>query len=142
MAVTTTDLYVRPEDGWVLAATAPAAYVLIKPENFFPGWVAVAASSPPVAATRATNTVVFGGVPLAAETVTIGGAAKDSEFYSRFLIGGYRSGGSRRVNISLTPRIMEVGPARAPAGPPPNGSQIPQTIRVWGEDRTIPPNRP
>lgn len=76
------------------------------------------------------------------EPVTIGGAAKDSEFYSRFLIGGYRNGGSRRVNITLTPHIMEVGPARAPAGPPPNGSQIPQTIQVWGEERTIPPNRP
>jgi type II secretory pathway component HofQ len=76
------------------------------------------------------------------ETVTIGGAAKDSEFYSRFLIGGYRSGGSRRVNITLTPHIMEVGPARTPATAPPNGSQIPQTIRVWGEDRVVPPNRP
>jgi type II secretory pathway component HofQ len=74
------------------------------------------------------------------ETVTIGGAAKDSEFYERFLIGGFRSGGSRRMNITLTPHIMDLG-AR-PAGAPPAGSQIPQTIRVWGEERAIPQNRP
>lgn len=73
MAVTTTDLYVRPEDGWVLAAAAPAAYLLIKPENFFPWWVAVASAPPATAATRAAGSVVFGGLPLAAETVTIGG---------------------------------------------------------------------
>jgi hypothetical protein len=73
MAATTTDLYVRPEDGWVLAATAPAAFLLIKPENFFPWWVYVAAAPPAATTTRATGAVIFGGLPVAAETVTIGG---------------------------------------------------------------------
>lgn len=75
------------------------------------------------------------------ETITIGGAAKDADFYERFLLGGYRNGSSHRVNISLTPRIESPGQPPATARPP-NGSQIPQTIRVWGEERTIPPNRP
>jgi len=73
MAVTTIDLYVRPEDGWVLAATAPAAYLLVKPENFFPWWVVVSATTPVSVVTRATGNVTFGGLPVADETVTING---------------------------------------------------------------------
>lgn len=73
------------------------------------------------------------------ETITIGGDAKDSEFYSRFLIGGTRGGGSRRMNITMTPHILSPAApppaARPPPGPP---SQIPPTIKVWGEERQVP----
>lgn len=48
MAFDTTDLYIRPEDGWVLVATNPA-YLMIKPENFHPWWVAVTAAGAPAA---------------------------------------------------------------------------------------------
>lgn len=46
MAFATTDLLIRPEDGWVLAATNPT-WLLIKPEAFHPWWVAVTAGGPP-----------------------------------------------------------------------------------------------
>lgn len=72
MAITTIDLFVRPEDGWVLAATAPSAFCMVKPENFSPWWVAVAAAPPAAAATRASGTITFAGLPVADETVTIG----------------------------------------------------------------------
>lgn len=48
MAVSTTDLYVRPEDGWVLVATDPVS-LLIKPQAFHPWWVAITASGAPAA---------------------------------------------------------------------------------------------
>lgn len=41
----TTDYFIRPEDGWTLVATAPT-YCQIKPGNYHPWWVAVAASTP------------------------------------------------------------------------------------------------
>ena len=45
MATTTTDVAIRPEDGWVLVATAPL-YCLIKPNSFSPWYVAIAAATP------------------------------------------------------------------------------------------------
>lgn len=92
-------------------------------------------------AAAATEVTVADGEP-----VTIGGAAKDAEFYSRFLIGVSRAGSSRRLNITMTPHIL------APGGSPPrptshaprpgHGSQLPPTIKVWGEERAIPVQRP
>jgi type II secretory pathway component HofQ len=52
----------------------------------------------------ATEVVVQDG-----QTFQIGGLDKDSDFYSRFLIGFDRSGGEQALKITLTPRI--VGPA-------------------------------
>lgn len=46
MAMSTTDLYVRPEDGWLLVAENPAS-LIIKPEDFHPWWVAVTDGSVP-----------------------------------------------------------------------------------------------
>lgn len=77
------------------------------------------------------------------ETVTIGGDAKDTDFYSRFLIGATRSGGTRSLTITMTPRIQSLPQApgaRTPAAGP--QSQIPPTIKVWGEERQIPAGRP
>ena len=76
------------------------------------------------------------------ETVTLGGDEKNSEFYSRFLIGVSRSGSSRHLNITLTPHILEL--SRPPVSMPPHGADQPQTqtIKVWGEDRQIPSARP
>jgi hypothetical protein len=48
------------------------------------------------------------------ETITIGSDAKNTEFYSRFLIGVSRSGSSRRLNITMTPHIHSLPPAQAP----------------------------
>lgn len=48
MAMSTTDLYLRPEDGWVLVATNPSS-VLIKPQDFHPWWVAITAAGVPSA---------------------------------------------------------------------------------------------
>lgn len=45
MATTTTDFFIRPEDGWTLVATAPN-FIQIKPSTFHPWQVAVAASLP------------------------------------------------------------------------------------------------
>jgi len=48
MAVATNDVYIRPEDGWVLVATSPT-YLNIRPDNFQPWWVAVTAAGAPAA---------------------------------------------------------------------------------------------
>lgn len=49
----------------------------------------------------ATEVVVQDG-----QSFQIGGLDKDSEFYSKFLIGFDRSGGQQALNISLTPHIL------------------------------------
>jgi hypothetical protein len=46
MAYATSDLYIRPEDGWVLVATNPTA-LIIKPDAFHPWWVAITAGTAP-----------------------------------------------------------------------------------------------
>lgn len=47
MAITTTDVLVKPEDNWKLIATAPAGPVLIKPHSTGRSWfLAIAASLP------------------------------------------------------------------------------------------------
>ncbi len=48
------------------------------------------------------------------ETITIGGNDKDREFYSRFLIGFNKSGGTSRLSITLTPHIMSLPSPTAP----------------------------
>jgi|SRR5690606_30681292 len=45
MATETTDVYINPSDGWTLVAESPS-YVMIKPSNFHPWWVAVSNSTP------------------------------------------------------------------------------------------------
>jgi len=59
----------------------------------------------------ATEVIVAPG-----QTVQVGGAAQDREFYSRFLIGISRGGAHHAVNIELTPTIVEVA---RPAGTAP-----------------------
>jgi hypothetical protein len=59
----------------------------------------------------ATEVVVAPG-----QTVQIGGAAQDRDFYSRFLIGISRGGAHHAVSIELTPTIVEMA---RPAGPAP-----------------------
>jgi type II secretory pathway component GspD/PulD (secretin) len=49
----------------------------------------------------ATEVVVQDG-----QTFQVGGLDKDSDFYSRFLVGFNRSGDQRALNITLTPRIV------------------------------------
>lgn len=49
MAAATNDIYIRPEDGWVLVATNPT-YLNIRPDNFAPWYVAVTAAGAPAAA--------------------------------------------------------------------------------------------
>lgn len=44
------------------------------------------------------------------QTFQIGGADKDEEFYSRFLIGFNRSGSQEKLGIFLTPRIFGASP--------------------------------
>ena len=39
------------------------------------------------------------------QTLSIGGLARDHDFYERFLVGFDRSGGTRRLDIRLTPHI-------------------------------------
>lgn len=48
MAAATIDLYIRPEDGWVLVATNPT-FLSIRPSGFHPWWVAVTALGAPAA---------------------------------------------------------------------------------------------
>jgi len=43
------------------------------------------------------------------ETMSIGGAVNNREFYSRFLVGVDRSGVQESLDIELTPRIMKPG---------------------------------
>jgi hypothetical protein len=50
------------------------------------------------------------------QAVQIGGLAQDQEFSSRFFMGFDAGGKSRRLSITLTPFIMEVG---GPSGGPP-----------------------
>lgn len=45
MAYGTVDFAVRPEDGWVLVATAPDA-VIVRPVEHHPWWLAVSADVP------------------------------------------------------------------------------------------------
>ncbi|HMO51789.1 MAG TPA: hypothetical protein PKE26_10225 [Kiritimatiellia bacterium] len=52
----------------------------------------------------ATEVMVQDGV-----TMTVGGAAKDEAFYSRFLVGMNRSGRQRVLDIEMTPRIVNAG---------------------------------
>lgn len=59
----------------------------------------------------ATEVVVAPG-----QTIQVGGATQDREFYSRFLIGMSRGGDHHAVNIVLTPTIVEMA---APPGAPP-----------------------
>jgi type II secretory pathway component GspD/PulD (secretin) len=59
----------------------------------------------------ATEVVVAPG-----QTIQIGGATQDREFYSRFLIGMSRGGEHHTVSIELTPTIVEMA---APSGAPP-----------------------
>jgi type II secretory pathway component GspD/PulD (secretin) len=54
----------------------------------------------------ATEVVVQDG-----QTFQIGGLDKDSDFYSRFLIGFDRSGNRQSLNITLTPHILEASGA-------------------------------
>jgi len=44
------------------------------------------------------------------ETMSIGGAVDDREFYSKFLVGKDRSGLSQSLDITLSPRIVRAGP--------------------------------
>ena len=67
-------------------------------------------------ATVSTEVTVSDG-----QTVTIGTDAKDSDFYSRFLIGATLSGGTRRLNITLTPHIFSFPQSQIP-GPGPRAS--------------------
>lgn len=68
----TADFYIRPEDGWVEVANAPAT-LLIKPSQFHPWWVANSTSEPSTTATAADIVMTFTGLPTAAQTVTIDG---------------------------------------------------------------------
>ncbi len=53
------------------------------------------------------------------QSIQIGGLAQDQEFSSRFFMGFDSGGRSRRLNITLTPYIMEIGrPPGAPGAPP------------------------
>ncbi len=52
------------------------------------------------------------------QTVTIGTDGKNSDFYSRFLIGATRSGGTRNLTITMTPRIYSLQQNQIPAGRP------------------------
>jgi hypothetical protein len=72
MAIETLDLNISPDDGWTQVATSPTS-LLIKPRTFHPWWVAVGSTTPTVSATRATGTITFTGLPVAAETVTVNG---------------------------------------------------------------------
>jgi hypothetical protein len=51
----------------------------------------------------ATEVVVQNG-----QTFQIGGLDRDTDFYSRFLVGVSRSGSQQSLDILLTPRIMDV----------------------------------
>lgn len=53
------------------------------------------------------------------QPIQIGGLAQDQEFSSRFFMGFDAGGRSRRLSITLTPYIMEIGrPPGAPGAPP------------------------
>lgn len=60
-------------------------------------------------ASVATEVTVADGEP-----ITIGGGDKDREFYSRFLVGFNKSGGTSRLSITLTPHIMSLPAPTAP----------------------------
>lgn len=72
------------------------------------------------------------------ETIQIGGNDKTQEFYSRFLVGAVRSGGTQKLSISLTPRIAGMPPRTAV---PPPGTPV-RKIKVWGEEKEVPITRP
>ncbi len=42
----------------------------------------------------------------AGEPISLGGLARDHEFYSRFLVGADRGGSARSLNITLTPTLL------------------------------------
>ena len=69
-------------------------------------------------AAAATEVTVSDG-----ETVTIGSDAKNSEFYSRFLIGVSRGGSSRNIRITMTPHIYSLPQNQAPGSKPQIPSQ-------------------
>lgn len=72
MAYETFDLYVRPDDGWVLVATDPTD-LLLRPENHHPWFLAVTPGTVPnTTSIQATGSIVFAGLPTAADTVTVG----------------------------------------------------------------------
>jgi hypothetical protein len=72
MAYETFDLYVRPEEGWVEVAADPDN-LLIRPENHHPWFLAVTdGSAPQTTSSQATGSIVFAGLPLDTETVTVG----------------------------------------------------------------------
>jgi hypothetical protein len=72
MTISTTDYWLRPEDGWTLVATNPTMLV-IKPDAFHPWWVAATVSGAPNAAVAASQVLTLSGNAVAAETVTIDG---------------------------------------------------------------------
>lgn len=45
MASVTSDIYLKPEDGWKLIATDPAT-ILLRPSNFAPWQLAISAAAP------------------------------------------------------------------------------------------------
>lgn len=45
------------------------------------------------------------------ESISLGGLDQNREFYSRFLVGTARDGGTQKLNIRLTPRIQSPTPA-------------------------------
>lgn len=48
MPTSTTDLYIKPEDRWVLVSTDPA-FLFVKPDAFHPWWFAVTSGGAPAA---------------------------------------------------------------------------------------------
>jgi hypothetical protein len=71
-AVSTTNYTISAEDGWTLVATNPA-YVHVRCNHNAPWYIHVGASVPSLVSAIATGTVNITGLPVAAETVTIGG---------------------------------------------------------------------
>jgi hypothetical protein len=70
----TTDFFIRPEDGWVLVATAPD-YIQIKPGAFHPWWVFVSSGDPAtedVSEVPASVSITFNGQPSATEVIVVG----------------------------------------------------------------------
>jgi hypothetical protein len=53
------------------------------------------------------------------QSFPIGGLGQETEFYSRFLVGAGRSGRQEKLEILLTPRIVDPAPPPRPAAPPP-----------------------
>lgn len=72
MTVSTLNYTISAEDGWTLVATNPS-YIHVRCNHNAPWYIYVSASAPSLTSAIATGTVNITGLPVAAETVTIGG---------------------------------------------------------------------